>query len=306
VQRGASQARRPVAGFTLIELLVVIAIIALLMSILIPSLRMAKEMAKQTVCAGNLKGYGTCATLFAGEQNGILPMGYRWDQWFMRSMPSVRVHADVSGVPTYAKSTSIGPIPSEDQSMSRSGWTAPVWRRWGTSLQRYRLYGFDTRMAMCPSGNMNPGVLRDGGVPGEIRVGGYAGDRLTSHYVIVSGLEGTTDWSRPGSAPEGVVAGDPIKSKYRWNFWPEIRTPAVTQGDNNLAARIQACDRIMIDMYSTSVDFNHVNTANSSLPGRQNLLMGDGHVENNPNGYYKTLPSPSTAALKSVHEYFQW
>lgn len=42
-------------GFTLIELLVVISIIALLLSIMMPSLRKAKEKAKSSLCQNNLK-----------------------------------------------------------------------------------------------------------------------------------------------------------------------------------------------------------------------------------------------------------
>ena len=41
-------------GFTLIELLVVIAIIALLMAILMPTLRAAKDQARKTVCTGHI------------------------------------------------------------------------------------------------------------------------------------------------------------------------------------------------------------------------------------------------------------
>ena len=61
-------------GFTLIELLVVIAIIALLMSVIVPSLKRAKETAKRLVCGSNMKSSGTGFAVYANENDDELPL----------------------------------------------------------------------------------------------------------------------------------------------------------------------------------------------------------------------------------------
>lgn len=71
----ASLERRPVTcnAFTLIELLVVVAIIALLIAILLPSLKRAKENARRLKCATNQRQLITAARVYADENINFMP-----------------------------------------------------------------------------------------------------------------------------------------------------------------------------------------------------------------------------------------
>ncbi|MFQ5491314.1 MAG: type II secretion system protein, partial [Phycisphaerae bacterium] len=67
-----AHSRMPVRAFTLIELLVVVSIIGLLISIVTPSLRRSREMARKTECLTHLRALFLGNAMYV-EQEGRFP-----------------------------------------------------------------------------------------------------------------------------------------------------------------------------------------------------------------------------------------
>jgi len=76
--------RRPHRGFTLIELLVVVSIIALLIGILLPSLRGARRSANRVACGATLRDLGHALRMYLNDSKDILPI--------VEYLPSVPLH----------------------------------------------------------------------------------------------------------------------------------------------------------------------------------------------------------------------
>ena len=81
---------REFCGFTLIELLVVIAIIALLVSILMPALKTARQLATGAVCLANQKTMSLAYIMYAQENDDSLVGGFA-------------LMAPLNGVPPWVK-----------------------------------------------------------------------------------------------------------------------------------------------------------------------------------------------------------
>ena len=91
--------RRGQAGFTLIELLVVVAIIALLISILLPSLSRARAQARSTVCSSRIAQLTKAIILYADDYEETPPfLGRGWEDC-----------DDVSRLESAAEAVPVGP-----------------------------------------------------------------------------------------------------------------------------------------------------------------------------------------------------
>ncbi len=179
-------------AFTLIELLVVIAIIALLVSILMPSLQKAKEMAKDVVCASNLKNISYAIYLYAQDYEENIPYSINRYGQSPRDASTGWYHR-------------IGRVPEDSIPGFASAQTTRIWRAGYTDYDYGVIGGND--VFQCPTAETQL-------IPRPTRNSGYAWNRFFSINGVLSGDFNYNQPERIHSIPlhdvdSGVVlAGD--------------------------------------------------------------------------------------------------
>lgn len=110
-------------GFTLVELLVVIGIIALLISILLPSLSKAQRAARAVQCASNMRSIMQGVLLYAQQYNGAIP-GSPWTSGAHVRAPSEFTRSGRPFIPTGVTTPSTDD--NTDGVISMFDWMSPI------------------------------------------------------------------------------------------------------------------------------------------------------------------------------------
>ena len=115
-------------GFTLIELLVVIAIIAILAAILFPVFAKAREKARQSSCASNMKQLGIAFMQYVQDNNERFPSVHAVtaNNDYVGGWANV-IYPYVKSVGTYACPDDSSPSPKVSYAMNYAIWNDDFW-----------------------------------------------------------------------------------------------------------------------------------------------------------------------------------
>jgi len=270
--------RTSLRAFSVIELLMILFLVALLISILLPSLSRARQLAKRAVCAANARGLGQGFWIYAND----------YDEWFPRHYyRDVEEGADTTK-PHHVRW--VGTMGSSD-ALRVSEQTSPTKSPEASHPSRSLFLSITLGNAMpatfvCPSSGDREDELRNYGPdageaaarasqPGFNRFDFLGYDRLSYGYQLPYGAAGKP---RMSLDPRVVILAD--KGPYYQAGQPGLegtdtrrdalagkKPPELSGQDADVLASLRDADR-----------WRAYNSRNHRGEG-QNTLYGDGHVE---------------------------